>query len=241
MDRAGVSSSAYRLSTIDGWAIRLASAFPKRSGLVPTAYESASPKYPCIRAAANSLLASGHIVDALSASYAKIIVDEYQDCAVPQHEMICLAAATLPAVLLGDPLQAIFNWRGNEPQDCDGEVCRRFPVVGELQTPWRWINAKTEAFGRWLLDMRKELQLGRSVDLSTAPEELEWVHLDGTADEAKRRAAARIRFPDADAKVITATPARPRLLQDSVADVRQAAPQHAHPRPQPTRRPSRGR
>jgi len=123
--------------------------------------------------------------------------------------MICHAAETLPTVLLGDPLQAIFNWRGNEPPDWDGEVCRRFPVAGELQTPWRWINAKAEPFGRWLLDMRKELTLGRSVDLGTAPEELEWVRLDGTDDEAKRRTAARIRLPDGDARVIILGDNRP--------------------------------
>src|SRR5437879_5596915 len=39
----------------------------------------------------------------------------------------------------------------------------------------------------------------------------------------------------------TATPARPRLLQDGVADVRQAAPQHGGARPQPPGRPGRGR
>src|SRR5690606_30321935 len=31
LDRAGVPASAYRLSTIDGWAIRLISTFPGRS------------------------------------------------------------------------------------------------------------------------------------------------------------------------------------------------------------------
>ena len=87
---------------LDGWAIRLASTFPKRSELDPVAVESASPNYPTIRVAATHLLAGGHIQDVLGASYAKIIVDEYQDCAIPQHKMICHAAETLPAVLLGD-------------------------------------------------------------------------------------------------------------------------------------------
>jgi UvrD/REP helicase N-terminal domain len=209
LDRARVASSSYRLSTIDGWAIRLATAFPRRSGLDLAAVECASPNYPAIRLAANRLLAGGHVQDALSASFAKIIVDEYQDCAIPQHEMICHAAKALPTVLLGDPLQGIFNWRGNEPPDWDGDVCRRFPVIGELQTPWRWINARTAEFGHWLLDMRKELRVGRGIDLGTAPGELEWIHLDGTDDEAKRRAAARVRVPDAQAKVIILGDNRP--------------------------------
>lgn len=35
LDKAGVKPSAYRLSTIDGWAIRLISTFPLRSGYDP--------------------------------------------------------------------------------------------------------------------------------------------------------------------------------------------------------------
>src|SRR5687768_11181604 len=39
LGRAGVPSSAYRLSTIDGWAMRLISTFPSRSGHGPQLLE----------------------------------------------------------------------------------------------------------------------------------------------------------------------------------------------------------
>src|SRR5688500_15208775 len=50
LDRAGVPSKAYRLCTIDGWALRLISTFPQRSGHDPGVLELAQPRtdYPKI-------------------------------------------------------------------------------------------------------------------------------------------------------------------------------------------------
>lgn len=204
LDRARVPHGAYRLSTIDGWAIRLISSFPSRSGLDPRILKIGNPgsDYPAIRDAASRLLSGQHIHDVLAASYAQLIVDEYQDCTVPQHEIVCHASDVLPTVILGDPLQAIFGWPGNEPPNWNGDVCARFPIAAELGTPWRWKNAGTERLGRWLLDMRHHLQAGRGIDLGSSPAELEWVHLDGADDEAKRRNAARVAAPTAEAKII---------------------------------------
>jgi DNA helicase-2/ATP-dependent DNA helicase PcrA len=50
--------------------------------------------------------------------------------------------------------------------------------------------------------MRHQLQAGRAIDLGSAPGEVEWVHLDGTDDEARRREAARAAAPNAEAKII---------------------------------------
>lgn len=211
LDKARVPSSAYRLSTIDGWAIRLISTFPTRSGLDPEVLRISTPAtdYPAIRVAASRLLSGQHVHDVLAASYAKLIVDEYQDCTVPQHELVCHASTVLPTVILGDPLQAIFGWRGNEPPDWTAAVCTRFPVAGELQTPWRWTNAGADDLGRWLLQIRPQLQAGASIDLGSAPGEVEWVHLDGTDDEGKRRRAALTNVPDPQAKVIILGDSRP--------------------------------
>ncbi|MBN8940639.1 MAG: UvrD-helicase domain-containing protein [Rhizobiales bacterium] len=211
LERSGVGSSAYRLSTIDGWAIRLISTFPTRSGLDATILKVETPgnDYPAIRDAACRLLSGGHIRDVLASSYARLIVDEYQDCSVPQHTLVCRAADTLPTVILGDPLQAIFGWRGNEVADWNKEVCVRFPIVGQLGTPWRWKNADTETFGRWLLEVRRRLQTGQIVNLREAPPEVQWIRLDGTDDHGKQREAARTPAPDANAKVIILGDSRP--------------------------------
>ena len=57
LDRAGVPARFYRLSTIDGWAIRIISVFPLRSGHNPDILELQTPRteYPAIRQAAARL------------------------------------------------------------------------------------------------------------------------------------------------------------------------------------------
>src|SRR5271163_843668 len=126
LDQAGVPASAYRLATIDGWAMRLIGLFPGRSEITPDILKLSNPKqdYPSIRDAAWKLLKAGHILDVLAASYARLMVDEYQDCSIPQHAIIYYAARTLPTCVLGDPMQAIFGWSGNELADWDEHVCK---------------------------------------------------------------------------------------------------------------------
>src|SRR5688572_24192281 len=80
-----VGPQAYRLSTIDGWALKLISTFPARSKLDPAILLADKPKYDRIQKLADGLLASGNISDVLRASYDRLIVDEYQDCTVDQH------------------------------------------------------------------------------------------------------------------------------------------------------------
>lgn len=190
LSRAGVPSRAYRLATIDGWAMRLISMFPLRSGHDPAALNL--PDYPAIRIAAANLLKSGHVKGVLAASFSRLIVDEYQDCNMVQHAIVWFAAQMLPTVVLGDHMQAIFTFGGKMPE-WETEVCVRFPVVGQLATPWRWRNAGTEIFGHWLLDVRQRLIDGRAIDLQKAPHHVTFVHLDRTQDHERRLQAGRTR------------------------------------------------
>lgn len=204
LDRAGVPSRAYRLSTIDGWAMRLISTFPARGGQQPEILELKKPKtdYPAIREAAWKLLKAGHISDVLKSSYARLIVDEYQDCSVPQHAIVFYAAQTLPTCVLGDPMQAIFGFQGNALADWEKHVCTHFPIAGQLTTPWRWKNAGNDQFGLWLLDARERLRTGQSVDFQSCPEHVQWVHLDGTDDHKRRLQAAITPCPLPDGRVL---------------------------------------
>lgn len=204
LDRAGVPASAYRLSTIDGWAMRLISTFPARSAHDPDLLKLANPgtDYPNIRVAASNLLRAGHVSDILAASYTRLIVDEYQDCSVRQHVVVAWAAQTLPTCVLGDPMQAIFGFGADNLAKWNEEVCGYFPLVGELDTPWRWINADAEPLGRWLLDVRGKLVRGEPIDLRAAPADVNWVELDGTEDHQRRLLAARVRPPDGNGCVL---------------------------------------
>ncbi len=203
LERAHVPASSYRLATIDGWAMRLLTHFPRRGGHDPEilTVSNARQHYPAIRNAARGLLAAGHINDVLTATYDRLIVDEYQDCAVPQHEIVVHASAALRTCVLGDPLQAIFNFAG-PTADWDRQVKAHFPDAGELDTPWRWINAGEEAFGRWLLEARGILLVRGPIDLGTAPVNVHWVRLDGVNDHRLRLEAGSVRPPTPDGRIL---------------------------------------
>ncbi|MDR6397466.1 UvrD-helicase domain-containing protein [Herbaspirillum seropedicae] len=187
-----VPNSAYRIGTLDGFAMRIIGRFPKRSKLNPRILELESPKtdYPAIRETARALLQSGHLTDVLQASYAGILVDEYQDCLQIQHYMLTWAAQVLPISVLGDPMQAIFGFAG-KLVDWQSEVIGFYPQLGTLATPWRWILASSPSLGTWLLDARIKLQTGQGIDLRTAPPEVTWVQLNAANADEQRRMAAR--------------------------------------------------
>jgi hypothetical protein len=195
LDQKSVPQRAYRLSTIDGWAIRLISTFPSRSKYDAAVLELKTPKtdYPLIRERAAKLISSQHINDIIVASYERLIVDEYQDCNVGQHLIVRNTSNLLPTCVLGDEMQAIFSWPGNNLADWHKDVCQHFPNAGQLSTPWRWKNAQTVRFGEWLLEARQRFYEGDSVDLRLAPPEVTWIKLDGSEEDRKRQLdAARI-------------------------------------------------
>lgn len=205
LTRCGVKSRSYRLSTIDGWALRLGATFPQRSGLPPDTLLLRNPKrdYPLIRDRALGLLASGHIAELLRATYSCIWVDEYQDCSRVQHAIVQLAAGIVPTVVLGDPMQAIFGFAGNRLADWDTDVCTCFPELATLQTPWRWINASQPELGEWLLGAREKLRNGEKIDLESRPAAVVWIRLSGgSAAYAQQLRAASMRPPIANGTVL---------------------------------------
>jgi AAA domain len=204
LDRAGVPSGTYRLATIDGWAMRLTGMFPVRSGIDPAILKLANPRqdYPAIRNAAWQLLKGGHVLDLLAASFTRLVVDEYQDCSIPQHAIVYYAAQAFPVCVLGDPMQSIFGWEGNELADWSKHVCTHFPLAGVLATPWRWKTAGTEKFGRWLLDVRRALSSGLAIDLRAGPAEVSWIHLDRTEDRVRQIRAASTRAVERGGSVV---------------------------------------
>jgi hypothetical protein len=204
LDYAGVPPKKYHISTIDGWAIRLISTFPLRSGHNPSILSIANPAadYPNIRKAAAELLMTGHLNDIIEASYSRIIVDEYQDCSARQHTIISNASQILPICILGDPMQAIFGFGNDRLARWDEDVCVLFPLVRTLDIPWRWINSNKEPLGRWLLTVRENLLTGQPIDLLEAPDSVTWVELSGTENYQRQLKAARIHLPDGHGKIL---------------------------------------
>ncbi|MGN3708664.1 AAA family ATPase [Achromobacter xylosoxidans] len=194
----GVGVATARVTTLDSWAIRLVQCFPQRSDLETSVLrvQGISANYVAIRQAALGILKAGHANRIVSATYSRIIVDEYQDCGILQHQMILELADLLPTVVLGDHLQVIFNFAG-PVVDWKKEVVAAFPPLAWKPEPWRWKNANAPELGDWLLNsVRPSLsRAGGSIDLSRAPKGVEWVRLEGTPaqmsatrlDTAKRK------------------------------------------------------
>lgn len=56
-----------------------------------------------------------------------MIVDEYQDCDLTQHAIIDALANLVPTSVLGDPMQAIFDFAG-AVVDWNAHVLERFRI-----------------------------------------------------------------------------------------------------------------
>lgn len=203
LKRGSVPSSAYRLSTIDGFAMLLAGKFPLRVGLDARVLDLASPNadYPAIRGAVQGVLQAGHLNDPINSTYSRLLVDEYQDCNTTQHAIVCSIAQTLPTCILGDPMQAIFGFR-DPLVHWEHDAQAAFPSIGALQTPWRWQLAGMDALGAWLLQARTSLQAGHSLDLRGAPEGVQWIRLAQGTELQQRLMAARTEAPNRNGSVL---------------------------------------
>lgn len=163
MSTLGVPSSKYQIDTIASWSLRLCLAYPKTSGWKienPTSKQWAK-LYECC----SVLLGKEFIRHVLKSTYAGVYVDEYQDCSDLQHALVCALADFLPCRILGDPMQAIFEFDDGKPVDWDVNVYPHFNCLGQLETPWRWDNAGEPKLGAWLKAVRNRLEQGQKIDL----------------------------------------------------------------------------
>jgi DNA helicase-2/ATP-dependent DNA helicase PcrA len=71
-----------------------------------------------------------------------------------------------------------------------------------LDKPWRWINANSEPLGQWILETRRNLQSGKGIDLTAAPESVSWVQLGTPNDHQKLLEAGRVAPSDDKGSVL---------------------------------------
>lgn len=166
LQRLGVPSRSYRVDTIAGFSLRLAVNYPRLSGLADTRPEGDAwdDVYPAARRA----LKNRHIADAIRATYGGVMVDEYQDCTLSQHQIVLTLAELLPTRMVGDPLQGIFSFRSNQTVDFERDVAPCFERLPDLTTPWRWVDTYPE-LGEWLLAIRPEIEQCATPSFSDAP------------------------------------------------------------------------
>lgn len=166
MNNLGVPASKYQIDTIASWSLRLCLAYPKTSGW--KAEHPTGKQWNKLYERCSELLGKQFIRRVVAASYAGIYVDEYQDCSDLQHSLICSFAEFMPCRILGDPMQAIFDFGGDEgkPVDWTVSVYPTFTCLGQLETPWRWKTTGDPNLGAWLKKARETLMQGEKIDIS---------------------------------------------------------------------------
>lgn len=166
MTSLGVPSSKYQIDTIASWSLRLCLAYPKTSGW--KAENPTNKQWNKLYECCSGLLGKKFVHRVVAATYAGVYVDEYQDCSDLQHTIVCALAEFLPCRILGDPMQAIFDFGGDDgrPVDWALSIYPAFTCLGQLETPWRWKMAGDPKLGAWLKKARETLEQGQSIDLS---------------------------------------------------------------------------
>lgn len=120
--------------------------------------------YPAWYQGSARVLRSATIGRVVQTSWSLLLVDEYQDCTVLQHEMILATSSWIPTVVVGDPLQSVYNFQNERTVDWAAEVFGVFPVVVLPVSPHRWNDANA-ALGQELSHVRTLLEAGHELDL----------------------------------------------------------------------------
>lgn len=162
-----VARESCRIRTVASWAFDVVRSYPILSAFdAPEIFDP--PQSAQYYAACLSALNAKAIRETIQASYNVVIVDEYQDCSLGQHRLIAAIAAIVPTVVLGDRLQSIFNFGGDQAVSWDNEVISTFNPASYPSIPYRWQNKNPE-LGDWLISIRAQLLAGEPIDLSSGP------------------------------------------------------------------------
>lgn len=155
LKKRNIDNSRYSITTIAGFALRWCTAYPHIANIDLSISTTDKAYYPMQYNGAQLIFKHEWARSIVKNSYGYIIVDEYQDCILEQHYIFEVINKSVPVIVFGDPLQAIFGWAGhlvswkNMP----------FESVFVETFPWRWGNTNPK-LGKYLSDIRTELLPG---------------------------------------------------------------------------------
>lgn len=167
MCRKNVSKEKYYLSTISSFCMKWCDAYPNTAGIDSAVKMTDDKFYPMVHAGAVRIFQNEWARKVIGTTYSCIIVDEYQDCVLIQHQIFVELNKLLPVYVLGDPLQAIFGFK--EKLVSWKNIC--FDITPVETYPWRW-EKTNPALGQYLNDVRSQLLPGldgQRVKLSMNP------------------------------------------------------------------------
>lgn len=160
-----ISPSLYHLETICSFALDLTRIFHINKDEIPQSPDAGTLFLFAVEHA-TKILSARPIKKYISIKYDHLIVDEYQDCTITQHQMIMVLANTLKTHILGDPLQGIFGFRREFIVDFSDASFMPFnDNCQTLDIPWRWNNANKNALGQELSSIRSKLLSSRAINL----------------------------------------------------------------------------
>lgn len=155
MNRKGISKDKYALSTISSFCLKWCDAYPKCADIDPSINAADEQFYSMIHAGAVRIFGNGWARKVIEITYNCIVVDEYQDCVLNQHQLFVELNKSIPVYVLGDPLQAIFGFK--EKLVSWKDIC--FDVTHIDNYPWRW-EKTNPALGQYLKHVRELLLPG---------------------------------------------------------------------------------
>ncbi|UUM12874.1 UvrD-helicase domain-containing protein [Clostridiaceae bacterium HFYG-1003] len=162
--KRGISKDKYTIYTIASYCMKLCSAYPVNADI--TTVDITDPNFYSFQyKGVCNILNHSWIQRVLKASYHSVIVDEYQDCIQEQHAILLRLNNFLPVYVLGDPLQAIFDWVG----PLVSWQSMEFNIIEPETYPWRWEKCNPE-LGQYLVRLRESLSptlQGDKVKIST--------------------------------------------------------------------------
>ena len=177
-----VSQREVTVATIDSWSHSIVLNRQELAGINVPAEPNWSTHNQIILNGASEVLAHREPRQMVADSYDRLIVDEYQDCSVEQHRLICVLSEQLPTAVFGDPLQGVFDFGNSKQIQWNQHVVSTFPDLQLTVSPWRW-NASNPKLGEWLLEIREPLLNGESIDLTDAP--VKWEQLKVPQDRIR--------------------------------------------------------
>jgi hypothetical protein len=164
--KEGIPNSCFEVETISSFAQKYVLAFYTGTDLPNQ--EDSKCYYPFIIDKANVLFKIKPIRQIISNTYKGLFVDEYQDCTVSQHNLILLLSGLFPTHILGDFLQGIFGFNGEQLVDLNDELAMKGFIDSkyELDKPQRWLNGNNAILGSDLKSIREDLISKKEVDLN---------------------------------------------------------------------------
>lgn len=217
LNKEKVPRKNYKLATISGWAISVLLKYPAMSGVNRAHLDN--PDYTALHTAATQLIGNCHIDRVLLATYTRVLVDEYQDCTNSQHNLMAQLSRLLPVTVLGDPMQSIFGFGKDPLPNWTTDVQTQFPLIGQLNKPWRWENSGCSALGSWILSARDYLSSGQGIDITNGGPGLTWVPMSGDhrrdlPEQIKYQYLLRQQIPNEETILIIGNAKRPQVRHE---------------------------